>query len=141
MEKNRGFTLVELVITMGVLAVLLGATVLIINPVAQFSNARNSERRNHINTIINAIKQNAADHRGIFTCSDGPIPTSTTVLGTNGYDINGCIAPDYIAVLPMDPLTGTSNDIGYSIVNDVITGRITITGDDAELGKTITVTR
>jgi len=131
----------ELIISIAVIAVLLGATAILINPASQFANARNSERENHINVIINALKQNAADNRGIFTCPAGAIPTSTTVLGTNGYDIDNCIAPDYIAVLPMDPKTGTSTDIGYSIISDAATGRITITGDDAELGKVISVTR
>ena len=90
---------------------------------------------------MNSIGQNSADNRGIFTCTAGPIPTTTTMLGTSGYNIDSCISPDYIANLPLDPKTGTVANVGYSIIQDETSGRVTITADDAELEKTISVIR
>ena len=140
-RKQNGFTLIEILIVMGILAILIGAVVVSLNPARQFASGRNTQRWSHINVILNSIGQNSADNRGIFTCATGPIPTSTTVIGTNGYDIDTCIAPTYIATLPLDPSTGTSTDIGYSIVRDPTSGRVTITADDAELEETISVVR
>ena len=140
-KRQKGFTLIELLIVMGILAILIGVVVISLNPARQFASGRNTQRWSHINVILSSIGQNSADNRGIFTCAVGPIPTSTTVLGTSGYDIDTCITPTYIATLPMDPSNGTPADIGYSIVQDPTSGRVTVIADDAELGETISVIR
>jgi len=141
MRKEEGLTLIEILIVVSIMAILAGLVVLSLNPVRQFSKARNTQRWSHINTILGAIGQNIADNNGVFDCSAGDIPTTTTVIGTSGYDIDDCIAPTYTAVLPMDPTTGTTTDIGYSIVQDAVSGRITINADDAELGESVSVVR
>ena len=141
LNSEGGFTLMEIIVVISILAILTGVVVISINPAQQFSRARNTERWSHINVILGAIGQNMADNKGVFNCSTGSIPTTTTVLGTSGYDIDSCIAPTYTAILPMDPSTGTTTDIGYSIVQNPTTGRITITADDAELSKVLSVVR
>lgn len=141
MDKQQGFTLIELLVVISILAILTGVVVISLNPVQQFKKARNTQRWSHVNTIINAISQNMADNRGVFNCATGAIPTSTTVLGTSGYDIDSCVAPTYMVVLPFDPSTGTSTDTGYSIVQNPTSGRVTVTSDDAELAETISATR
>ena len=140
-HKEDGLTLIEILIVLSILAILTGVVVISLNPAQQFSRARNTERWSHVNVILGAIGQNMADNKGVFTCATGSIPTSTTILGTSGYDIDSCIAPTYTAILPMDPSTGTTTDIGYSIVQNPTTGRVTVTADDAELSETISATR
>lgn len=140
-KKQKGITLIELLIVISILALLTGVIVISLNPARQFAKARNTQRWSHVNTIINAIGQNMADNSGVFNCGVGAIPTSTTVLGTSGYDIDSCVAPTYMVVLPFDPSTGTSTDTGYSIVQNPTSGRITVTSDDTELGETISATR
>jgi prepilin-type N-terminal cleavage/methylation domain-containing protein len=139
--KNKGFTMIELLITLSLIAIISGIAVISLNPLGQFARARNTERWSNINSILNAIGQNKADNNGIFSCVAGLIPTATTVLGTSGYNIANCIAPTYIATLPIDPVTGTTTDSGYSIRRDAATDNITIRADDAELKASITVTR
>ena len=139
--KSRGVTLIELVIVIAILALLTGTAILSFDPAQQLARARNTQRWSHVQSYINAISENIADNNNVFTCAAGPIPTSTIVLGTSGYNIAGCITPTYIVSLPLDPQTGTSTDTGYSIVQNASTSVITVTSDDAELGDAISASR
>jgi len=143
MGKRQGLTIIELVIVISILAIIIGITTIASNPVQQFANARNTQRWSHVNSLINAISQNIADNNNVFTCTSGAIPTSTKVIGTigGGYNIGPCITPTYIVTLPFDPKTGTTTDIGYSILQSATSGVITIYSDDAELGIAISAAR
>ena len=158
-KPNTGFTLIEILLVMGIIAILATIVIVAINPGRQFAQARNSQRVSNVNAILNAIGQNIADNRGVFTCvGAGPIPTTETIIksaggtGPAGYDIAACLSPTYIPSLPVDPnATGahfTSNtdyDTEYSIIQASNTKRITITApfalDPGELNQTISVTR
>ena len=141
MGKRQGLTIIELVIVISILAIIIGITTIASNPVQQFANARNTQRWSHVNSLINAISQNIADNNNVFTCTAGSIPTTKTVLGTSGYNISSCITPTYIVTLPFDPKTGTTTDIGYSILQSATSGVITVYSDDAELGIAISAAR
>ena len=141
MKKRQGLTIIELVIVISILAIIIGITTIAFNPVQQFANARNTQRWSHVNSLINAISQNIADNNNVFTCAAGPIPTATATIGTSGYNIENCVTPTYIVTLPLDPVTGTSTDTGYSIVRNASTSVITVTADDAELGEGISASR
>ncbi|MES2007152.1 MAG: prepilin-type N-terminal cleavage/methylation domain-containing protein, partial [Patescibacteria group bacterium] len=61
----RGFTLIEILVVIGIIAILAAVVVVAINPARQFAQARNSQRQSNIETILNGIGQNLADNKGV----------------------------------------------------------------------------
>lgn len=119
--QKRGFTLIEILIVLGLIAILAGIVLIAINPARQFAQARNAQREAHLETILNAIGQNIADNKGIFTCNTGtPIPVwpaTSTAIGTGAGRVNlSCLVPTYLATaLPADPIGGMASDTLYTI--------------------------
>ena len=155
-KQLRGFTLVELLVVIGILAILLAIVLIAINPARQFAQARNTQRDSNVNAILNAVYAYAADNNGNLPAGiDATIKTiaSGGVAGT--VDLCIALVPRYIADLPIDPTTGTESPLNsectvpsatyntsYTIVQSSATdNRITINAPSAELGRTITVTR
>jgi type IV pilus assembly protein PilA len=145
-----GFTLLEVLMVIGILAILAGVVLVAINPSRQFKIARDSQRTANVSAILNAIGQNMTDHGGTFTC-EGTVPelptTQTVMASVGGFDISHCIVPDYLSVLPYDPskdgahfLNETDYNTGYSIIKDV-EGRLTISAEGEIATSSISVTR
>lgn len=142
---KSGFTLIELLIVIALIAVLAGAVIIALNPARQFQQARDSERWSHVSILSNAIQQNIAENRGVWTCGT-TIPTSTAgTISSADVDICSCLVPNHLAALPIDPSTGSytdcaTYDTGYTIQQATSTGRITITATP-ELASDISVTQ
>ncbi len=132
-QSGRGFTLIELLIVIGIIAILAAIVIVAINPSRQFAQARNTQRESNVATILNAIGQNIADNKGVFSgCADAStISGSSTPIGAADKNIKGCLIPTYIPSeeLPYDPeittpAAGISNT-GYTIKVDSV-GRYTV---------------
>lgn len=146
--KARGFTLVELLIVIAIIAILAAAIIIGLNPARQFSQARNSQRWSHVNALLNGVTTNSSDNNGTFTCAAGVVPTTATVMGSGAgqYNICGCLVPTYMSSVPADPSTGSytscsTYNTGYNIVRDATTGRLTISAPSAEVSATISVSQ
>ena len=148
--KKRGFTLIEILVVIGIIAVLAAVVLIAINPARQFKLARDSQRLSNITAILNAIGQIMAENKGKFMCNNTEIifPSSSTIMSTSPNDINigNCIVPNYISSLPFDPTRVNAHfntledyNTGYSISQDAA-GRITISAE-GEISSPITVTR
>ncbi len=141
--KIGGFTLIEILVVIGIIAILAAVVIIAINPGRQFAQSRNTQRWSNVNTILNAVGQNMADNDGTFTCAAGDIPTTATELGSGvgNYNIEPCIVPTYVSIMVFDPSGGTAAASGYEIQRDATTERITVSAPNAELTETIAVTR
>jgi type IV pilus assembly protein PilA len=152
-HKKKGFTLIEVLVVIGIIAILAAVVLVAVNPARQFKLARDSQRVSNVNAILNAVGQNMSEHRGVFTCNGAQFnlpATSTTVKNATsspgGIDLAPCLVPDYLASLPFDPsasgafYVGTSSyNTGYDVFRDA-NGRITASSS-GELTGTISVTR
>ncbi len=122
--KKSGFTLIEILVVIGIIAILAAIVIIAINPARQFAQARNTQREANVNTILNAIGQNLADNKGVFNCLavGTPIAAGANEIGTAaGYVNLGCLAPTYIPTqIPFDPDAGTAADTLYTVQVDAI---------------------
>ncbi len=144
-KKRSGFTLIEVLLVVAIIAILAGIVILAVNPSKQLADTRNSQRRSDVNTIINAIYQYSIDNNGNLPasvtitsqdiCSTGAASCTgladMTVLTANGK---------YLVAMPKDPSNGDATNTKYTVVKDT-NGRVTVAAPDAEQGATIAVTR
>jgi prepilin-type N-terminal cleavage/methylation domain-containing protein len=147
--RSHGFTLIEILISLALLAILVGSYFLVANPAGQLAVSRNNTRTLNLQTIMLGIQQNIADQgTETFSCSSGSIPTSTKTMGSaaGNYNIAPCLVPNDLALLPVDPsassayYTSVSNyDTDYTIVENA-SGSITLSAPNAELKQVITKT-
>ena len=155
-NRKAGFTLIEILVVIGIIAILAAIVIIAINPARQFAQARDTQRRNDATAILNGIGQCMADNGGLWNgtdtgCCEGAVdlPAVATAIGTGGVDVAGCVSaasdvfiPTYISTMPMDPSDGTAIDTGYTIFQDAATNRITIAAPGTEIAATpISVTR
>jgi len=153
MKQRKGFTLIEILIVIGLIAVLAGVLIVALNPARQFQQARNAQRWNNIDTLMGAVISNLTDNRGTFTCGAGTLPATAKVMADAtslpaGYNIGPCLSPTYAVSLPYDPSASgakwnstTDYNLGYTIMQDATSGRITIAAPGAELSQVISMIR
>ena len=143
-NSNRGFTLIEILVVMGMLALLATVVLVAINPLRQFAQARNTQREANVTAILDAVGHRLADNRGIFEdaigdCSSTLPGTATQIDDTTGYDLRPCLVPTYNAELPYDPSEGSKTcvsascngaregyDTAYTLLQNASTSRITV---------------
>ena len=158
---NKGFTLIEILVVIGIVAILATIVIIALNPSRQFAQARNSQRVSNVNTILNAIGQRVADNKGLlqgaftiggttYTCPTllaSTLYTITSIAGATNIDLS-CLTPTYIPLnIPFDPsdkdakwTSAVDYDTKYQVIIDA-NGRYTVSAPSAELAQIISVTR
>lgn len=141
---KKAFTLIEVLLVIGIIILLAGAIIVAVNPGRQFAKARNTQRKTDTTAILNAIVQVMVDNQGAWKCNAAPeLPTTTTPIGSGAGAVNlePCLVPTYLPRMPMDPQYGTTTNTGYNLSYETSTGRITVCAPNAELNEVICTTK
>lgn len=133
LKIKKGFTLVELIIVIAIIAILAGAIFVAIDPARRLHEARNARRSSDIATIVDAVKKYQADNSGTHYSELADADEDVYyAIGTNGDLCSGCAAvggitecidledmgTNYLAVVPFDPLDGNEDNTQYYILKD-----------------------
>ena len=140
--------MLEILLVVGIIAILAGIVIVAINPSKQLATVRNTERKSDIKQIDSALTQYYIDHFHYPTsltstltevCDTGANASSSgqTTTCTNAGLINlSELVPMYLTAIPRDPSATTTDHAGYQVV--LASNKIGISAP-AELGQTITI--
>lgn len=143
-KKYEGFTLIEILVVVGLIAILAAITFIAINPAKNFADTRNTTRQSDATAILNAVTQYTSEE-GNQLSDLGTIPLCTATpaaIGddTGNVDLATTLVDEFIVGIPVDPQGGTDADTGYTICQTA-GGRVQIDAPGAENGKVISVKR
>jgi type IV pilus assembly protein PilA len=142
--NKKGFTLLEVLLVVAIIAILASIVIIAINPNKQLGDSRNAKRRADVNTVLNAVYQYSIDATGTLPTT---ITTSSTEICRTGGTCTGLIdlsvltaSEKYLTAIPIDPSSTSTNGTGYYIIKTV-NNRVTVNAPLAEQSASISVTR
>ncbi len=152
-KQKKGFTLIEILLSFGVIAIITTLIIIAIKPGLQMVRGREARRIIHMSSLYDAIlHKTARGGTGAWICVSGQFPAEkdgegdpifvTIGNGVGQYDLCTCIVPELMNMFPVDPLVGEITDeencslpynSGYEIWRDPDGGTIILRAPHAEL--------
>jgi hypothetical protein len=138
--NDAGYTTFEGIVVFTTIAVLVGVIAFIVLADKQIADARNSQRSNDVNTLLEATYQYAIAHDGNFPVSipihEREICRSGNTDCTGLIDLDVLVEQKFLSKIPSDPSKATLNSSGYTIARTP-GNRITVSAPHTEWGKVI----
>jgi len=153
MKNKKGFTFIETLVVIGIVAILATTVVVAVNPTRRFEDARDKQREIHLQTILSAIERKTTIEAGWFDDENcAPLPqgdegidketrlikpifktignkrdaNDTEKLDPNFYDLFDCLVPKYMVNELYDPDGGSATDTHYQIWQNPQTKYVTL---------------
>jgi len=111
-NKGRGFTIVELLIVIVVIAILAAISIVAYNGIQQ--RARDSERVQEITTIQKALELYQIDNGGYPKCGATAVNTPPALTSGSATSCLEELVPNYISAIPTDPTNSGANQYWYA---------------------------
>lgn len=113
MQKQKGFTLVELLIVIVVIAILAAISIVAYNGIQE--RGRDSQRKSDVAVIQKALEMYHLDNGGYPACSATPYRPGDTrgSCYTTSSGLISALVPKYINSLPVDPINDTEYRYRY----------------------------
>lgn len=148
MKNKKGFTLLEILLVIGIIAALAVVVIVALDPAKRFRDARDARRTSDIESISSAISQYIVDNKGAIppgiTTEEFMIGTSSSGCSNNytggcNANNNSCVdlsasLAKYLKTIPYDPQTGSEGTTQYTVVRDD-NGIVTVRACGAEGGE------
>jgi type IV pilus assembly protein PilA len=144
MRNKKGFTLIEVLLVIVIIAILAGIVIIAINPGRQIAQANNAQRSSDVKALLDAVHQYSIEQRGVLPAviTAAALPVAD---GVANADLCSLLVPTYLSAMPVDPTVAdahytdcTDYDTGYAVL---ATGtNVTVSAPGAELEETIAVT-
>src|SRR3989344_3529286 len=147
-SKDKGFTLIVILLVVALLGVLVAIVIIAVNPSKNLKDTRDTQRKTDVNTILNAVYQYALDTNGSVPATITTTPTEICKSGvlpatcvTDGLIDLAVLTTNekYITSLPFDPSASTATSTKYSI-SKTANNRVTVTAVGENAGS-ISVSR
>lgn len=152
MKKNssQGFTLIEVLLVIAILAILAAVVIVAINPAKQFGEAQNAERRSDVRAILDAIHQYSIDNYGALpsdaipsgtSCVDEGADICQSEVSCDGVNLDELLVEEkYLTDIPADPSAADDQITAYKIFQNN-NGRVGVCAPSASGGAEISVIR